>query len=158
MAAPATEEERQERRSKVAVMLLGHSSVLGMATALGVNRNTITADIKAIREEWKHDRSGAYERYAAEEVPKLDMLEHALWTKAMAGSGEAVERILMIMERRARLLGLDEPAKLRINVVTEDELDAEIRRLSERHQREHPAPVGDCSVCELLERQELKPI
>jgi Homeodomain-like domain len=40
---------------------------------------------------------------------------------------QAIDRLLKIMERRARLLGLDAPT--RVNVITEDMLDAEIARL-----------------------------
>src|SRR5688572_9397209 len=44
------------------------------------------------------------------ELARLDSLQTAVWPKAMAGDTKAVERILGIMERRARLLGLDAPS------------------------------------------------
>lgn len=43
----------------------------------------------------------------------------------------ALDRMLKIMERRARLLGLDAPARTRVEVVTEDAVDAEIARLEQ---------------------------
>ncbi len=43
---------------------------------------------------------------------------------------KAIEVCLTVMERRAKLLGLDAPAKARVEVITEDAVDAEIRRLS----------------------------
>ncbi|MGP8162772.1 MAG: hypothetical protein ACLQAN_03185 [Acidimicrobiales bacterium] len=61
----------------------------------------------------------------------------------------AAAGLLRVQERRAKLLGLDAPAQIRVETVTEDELDAEVRRLSEKHQRDHPEPVDDCSVCKL---------
>jgi hypothetical protein len=36
-----------------------------------------------------------------------------------------------VQKRRAALLGLDEPAKIRVETITEDAVDAEIRRLTE---------------------------
>jgi hypothetical protein len=41
----------------------------------------------------------------------------------------AIGRLLDIQARRAKLLGLDAPTKSRVEVVTEDAVDAEIRRL-----------------------------
>jgi hypothetical protein len=43
----------------------------------------------------------------------------------------AIDRLLKISERRSRLLGLDAPAKSRVEVITEDAVDAEIKRLTE---------------------------
>jgi hypothetical protein len=41
------------------------------------------------------------------EVSRLDMLLRAVWAKAKEGDFRAIDRVLSIMERRAKLLGLD---------------------------------------------------
>ena len=41
------------------------------------------------------------------EADRLDRLQVAVWTKALRGDLSAVDRVLRVMERRARLLGLD---------------------------------------------------
>jgi hypothetical protein len=38
---------------------------------------------------------------------RLDALQAAIWADALAGDVRAVDRVLRIMERRARMLGLD---------------------------------------------------
>lgn len=68
------------------------------------------------------DRGGAYKAYKAAlnrtyrepvaevrelETQRLDALQVAVWTAAMRGNLGAVDRVLRIMERRSRLLGLD---------------------------------------------------
>jgi len=63
------------------------------------------------------------------ESERLDALLRALWPAAMDGKGYAVERCLQIMDRRAKMLGLDAPSRSSVTVVTEDVVDAEIRRL-----------------------------
>lgn len=63
------------------------------------------------------------------EGERLDALLRAMWPQAMQGKGWAVDRCLSVMERRARLLGLDAPLKSRIEVITEDAVDAAIRQL-----------------------------
>ncbi|MEU8040910.1 hypothetical protein [Streptosporangium sp. NPDC049078] len=41
------------------------------------------------------------------ELDRLDRLQVAMWAQAMRGDVQAVDRVLRIMERRARLIGLD---------------------------------------------------
>jgi hypothetical protein len=42
---------------------------------------------------------------------------------------QAIDRLLAIMQRRARQLGLDAPAQATVHVLSEDVIDAEIARL-----------------------------
>jgi hypothetical protein len=55
------------------------------------------------------------ETVRAIEVQRLDSLLFALWPEAQRGVVRAVEGVLRIMERRAKLLGLDAPAKLMLS-------------------------------------------
>lgn len=45
------------------------------------------------------------------EAERLDALMVALWKTATQGNQGAIDRVLKVMERRARLLGLDAPVK-----------------------------------------------
>lgn len=45
------------------------------------------------------------------EAERLDRLMLGLWKQASGGDTDAVDRVLRIMDRRARLLGLDAPPK-----------------------------------------------
>lgn len=70
----------------------------------------------------------AAEEYRRLENDRLDTLQaiamHEVVTKK---SMQAIDRVLHIMDRRAKLLGLDAPTKT--EVITLDAIDAEIRRL-----------------------------
>lgn len=64
---------------------------------------------------WKYIRDAIAElpREPAEEVralelERLDAMQAALWPQALRGEVQAIDRVLKIMERRARYLGLDE--------------------------------------------------
>jgi chemotaxis protein histidine kinase CheA len=49
------------------------------------------------------------------ECERLDRLMEALWERAIVrGNVAAVDRVLRIMERRSRLLGLDAPSRLQL--------------------------------------------
>lgn len=50
------------------------------------------------------------------ELTRLDALQNAIWIRAMRGEGYAIDRILDIMGRRHKLLGLDKPVKLDVQV------------------------------------------
>jgi len=43
------------------------------------------------------------------ECARLDALQEKVWSKAIAGDARSVDRVLAIMKRRSRLLGLDAP-------------------------------------------------
>lgn len=45
------------------------------------------------------------------EADRLDRLQAGVWTAAAGGDVQALDRVLKIMDRRAKLLGLDVPAK-----------------------------------------------
>ena len=45
------------------------------------------------------------------EMLRLDELQNAIWQRAIDGDGRALDRILAIMARRAKLLGLDAPQR-----------------------------------------------
>jgi len=47
------------------------------------------------------------------ELLRLDELLNALWDTAIAGDLKAVDRVLKVMERRAKLLGLDAPFEIK---------------------------------------------
>lgn len=62
------------------------------------------------------------------EVDRLDRLQRALWPAAMQGDDKAIGSVLKVMDRRAKLLGLDAP--VRTNVTLTDSVSAEIEALA----------------------------
>lgn len=75
-----------------------------IATHLGLHPSTVGRLLKK-----------ALDRYIAPEVAqlrsleavKLDEVEEAVWEKAMKGNLPAIDRVIRVMERRAKLFGLD---------------------------------------------------
>ena len=51
------------------------------------------------------------------EAARLDRLLLGVWTQAAKGNQGAIDRAIKIMERRAKLLGLDAPSKQQIEAV-----------------------------------------
>jgi hypothetical protein len=66
------------------------------------------------------------------ELDRIDRLQLALWPKAMKGDNASINTIVRLMERRARLLGLDTPIKVEneVKVIDGGDLDESVRRFA----------------------------
>jgi hypothetical protein len=64
------------------------------------------------------------------EEDRLDLAQAAIWTKVLQGDYQAIQTLLKIMDRRAKLLGLDQPTKIQAEVVSYD--GAALRASAER--------------------------
>jgi hypothetical protein len=127
----------EKRRTEVAFLMMAHFTYREMAEKLGVAPATISEDVKAIREEWRQRSSADYGSYLAEELAKLDLLEREVGTMALSGGPEggvnlaAVDRLLAIRDRRARMLGLDSPSRVEVTMRVEQIAKALIAVVSE---------------------------
>lgn len=64
------------------------------------------------------------------ELDRLDRLQRMAWPLAIQGNLRAIDSILKIMSRRARLLGLDAPIKQEITMFEGGtDIDREVQRL-----------------------------
>lgn len=65
-----------------------------------------------------------------QEGARLDRMQRAVWPAAITGDIPAVNTVLKIMERRAKLFGLDAPVKVETDVAIGTGVDAEVERLA----------------------------
>lgn len=94
--------ERQRQALELRKRGMSYSDIaaaIGYKSPSGAHQAVAHALKKTLREE----ADGLREM----EAERLDALLDAVWDKAMRGNKDAVDRVLRIMERRARLLGLD---------------------------------------------------
>ncbi len=143
MSERGTDVAMKQRRATVASYLLaGMRSVRGIARKMGVSPATISRDLKVIEAEWADEVDPTErERHRVTELKKLDQMESAI-TLASLGYEEGrkpkdqtrdVDKALdaqkgriKLMERRARLLGLDTTNLNLRNVTPQDILRAMI--------------------------------
>lgn len=69
-------------------------------------------DVKRELDKLNKERTLALEEIRTLEVQRIDELLTVIWPMAMGGNLGAVDRIIRLMERRARYEGLDRPAVL----------------------------------------------
>lgn len=127
------------RRREALAMRQRGKSYQEIADALGYSsRSAASTDINKMIKELPQENAHHLRKI---EVERMDQLLDAMWDKAMKGDGWAVDRCLKIMERRAKLLGLDAPIVTKVEMVTEDVIDKQIREL-ERQQQLLGLPVS----------------
>jgi hypothetical protein len=85
---------------------------LEIGNALGIGKSQAHRLVQAGLVEAKAQIATEASELKAEEISRLDAMLSGLWPDARKGQQGAVDRVLKIMERRARLLGLDAPVKL----------------------------------------------
>lgn len=102
------------RRKKVAANLTAGLNYRDMADALDVSLATVAGDVKAIVKRWQAEQVSSVDQWAQLESHRLDRAINAIWDKVQEGDLGALDRMLKIMERRAKLLGLDTPTVTRL--------------------------------------------
>lgn len=91
-----------------------------------------------VAEALEHVIVGEVEELRALESSRLDAAQEAIWPKVLKGNINAIDSFLRLSARRARLLGLDAP--LAISMDLRAEYEAELNRLAGLLARpvEHP--------------------
>lgn len=93
-----------------------------------------------------------------QELDRIDRLQLALWPKAMKGDNASVNTIVRLMERRARLLGLDTPIKIQQDVVNWDgneSIDRAVRDLAALLTANDAISISESSMA--IEASEVEP-
>ena len=116
------------------------ASTLGYAGKSGAYRAVISALKRTLQEPADEVRKL--------EAARLDRAQRAAWERMLAGDLEALGKVLKVMERRAKLLGLDAPAKLPLPDPAEehhygDLLDAKLDRIAASLRANRPAEEDD---------------
>ncbi len=111
-ALAAEQMKKASRLESVVVARMAGKSYRKIATELGIPASTAheyaTEALNAYRETAR-ERAG---QLVELEQQRLDAIQAANWANAMQGSKTAADTVLRVMERRAKLLGLDAPTKI----------------------------------------------
>lgn len=82
-----------------------------IATALDLSKVHAHRLVHAGLEHAREQVASSADDLRAEEVSRLDAMLSGVWPDARKGHQGAVDRVLKIMERRSKLLGLDAPTR-----------------------------------------------
>lgn len=111
------------RRTKVAELMLRGWTRIQLAEFFQVSTACIGHDIVYVRTEWVRERVANTDLFIQAELLKLDQDEHDIRRRILRLEDNQMEmvlkaytHILRVMQRRAKMLGLDSPKKLQISV------------------------------------------
>ena len=129
----------EQRRQQLADLYVKGSTQSQIALQLGVAQSTVSADLKAIRREWRDSRIRDFDEAVAIELRKLDNLEREAWSawertqqpaestkvtqdgsgkkaektvKQQQGNPRFLEQVHRCIVGRRTLLGLDAPTRI----------------------------------------------
>jgi orotate phosphoribosyltransferase-like protein len=85
-----------------------------IATQLKITHETARSDVMTALKQLSERQDTETAEYRNLELERLDRMMLAVWSDALKGHLGAVDRVLKISERRARLMGLDAPTKQEI--------------------------------------------
>ena len=100
-----------QRRLKALELRLAGASYRQIGESLGIHYTTAWDDVQVMLQEYATEPADAVRNA---EIARLDRLLLAHWPLAIKADPKATATVLSIMDRRARLLGLDAPQKVDI--------------------------------------------
>jgi hypothetical protein len=106
-AARGLEHQRQALELRRAG--LGYEAI---GAQLGLKKSQTHRLVQAGLAECRAQVTANADELRSEELSRLDGMLQGLWPRARKGEAAAVDRVLKIGERRAKLLGLDAPTKV----------------------------------------------
>lgn len=83
-----------------------------IAVKLGLSKSRAHALVQLGLEDAREQIVTQADELRTEEISRLDGMLRKVYTKAAAGDLQAVDRVLKIGERRAKLLGLEAPVRI----------------------------------------------
>ena len=131
MSRKTQQAEIEIRRKKVAANLTAGLNYRDMAEVLDTSLTTIAGDVKAIIKHWQAEQVSSVDQWVQLESHRLDRAINAIWDKVQTGDLGTLDRMLKIMERRARLLGLDTPSVTRLEGTDGGPIQVTITRKAE---------------------------
>lgn len=99
------------RHQIAALMLAGVSKQEALAERVGVDQSTISRDIAAIEHDWKIATCEDIAKAKGKDLARIERVIQGLWPSATSGHLGAVDRVVKLLQHRAKLLGLYAPEK-----------------------------------------------
>lgn len=100
--------EHRRQALELRRMGLGYEAI---GAQLGLGKSQAHRLVQAALADCREQVTAHADELRSEELSRLDGMLQGLWPRARKGEAAAVDRVLKIGERRAKLLGLDAPTR-----------------------------------------------
>lgn len=113
---------RAERDREAMARRAGGMCYSQIAKELGMsNKSVAYKAVVRVLEQWQAETAESAEVVRDIELRRLDEMLAGLWPKAKKGDPQAIDRVLKIMDRRAKFLGLDAPERTELSIAPADQ-------------------------------------
>ena len=132
MTVAATKKQQIiERRRRVAdLRLSGVRKQQEVADRLGVSIATINRDFAVLDDEWRARAASDIDLEKSIDLDRIDQMIMALWPAASSGLTAAVDRVLSLINMRAKILGTEAPKRNEITGDAGAPLTIQIQRIT----------------------------
>lgn len=134
--------ELSEHERKALDLRIAGKTFQQIADAMATTRTTAYRWVVAALEKADEAMAERAAEHRELEAQRLNALLASLWTNALAGEPGVVDRVLKIMERRAKLLGLDAPARAELSGPDGGPLETVARVVELPPERDDGRPAG----------------
>lgn len=100
-----------ERQQEALELRMRGMSQRAIGDAMGISQQAVAYHLKNALLEYQKDIEKNAAKIRAIELSRLERLQAAVWQPALDGNLEAVDKAIKVMDRRAKLVGLDAPKK-----------------------------------------------
>lgn len=105
--------------------LTGHTQV-EIAEKLDISQQSVSNYLSASRAYWRHDLNRDYAEHMAEALAAINRLMKATEVGLTVGNPKAIEAATRLIERTAKLLGLDHADRMNARMVAVEEAKAKM--------------------------------
>jgi transposase len=116
----------RQREREALTYRLGGMKLWEIAQKLGVTEAGVSKMLSRTLDATSKEISEKAEELRAVQLERTEMMIRGLWSKAMVGDEKAVDTIRKLLERQARLLGIDAPERKEITGKDGEPLTTEI--------------------------------
>lgn len=113
----------------VDLVATGAPSVSAAAEATGVSLAVANRLLQQEFRRYYEERAAQRDEMVGQTLRKFDLLEQALWPRALKADDKAVDRILAVIKARNEMLGLNAPSRMDVQINAVDEAVAKISRI-----------------------------
>jgi len=101
-----------ERTEKILKLRLQGHAFGWIGREVGVSKSRAHKVVKDWMDQAAAEAAALGDKIRHLELARLEQMQAGLWEKATTGNARAVDSMLRLMERRAKLMGLDAPTKI----------------------------------------------
>jgi len=126
--------QAREREAQAVELRKNGLSYAAIGAELGISDEGARKACKRALERMLSELQESAEELREIELGRLDHMQTALWQKALDGDCQTIDRVLRIMQRRAKLAGLDAPERVEQTIneagYTDDQIQEAARILT----------------------------